>query len=227
MVTLDDLRAAIAHLVGLPSVPGLLQLNSDTCERAFEAYVFALTLRAIQRAGGTVVLQGVLSGPNPRPLVFRGGPGLLGSRAQDFCYARCSLNDREFEVHLDVLYQGSSGASHEIDVSLCKRSVADAVRQQSGALPNTRGLLGAIECKFYDSQLGTALGRTFVGLVDDCGVLVIKIFITNGQNAPLAAYLSKNARPQPFFAVSTLVVASRDRFVSVVEQALRQWAGVP
>ena len=125
------------------------------------------------------------------------------------------------------LRTAGSGASHEIDVSLCKRSVGEAVRQHRGALPNTRGLLGAIECKFYDSQLGTALGREFVGLLDDCGVLVIKIFITNGQNAPLAAYLSRKARPQPFFAVSTLVGASRDRFVSVVEQALRQWARVP
>jgi hypothetical protein len=224
VATLNDLREAVIHVLGLPSVPGLLQLNSDTRERAFECYVFALVLRAVQQAGGTVVLQGALSGPNPRPIVFRGGPGLLGSHAQNFCYASCSLNGREFEVHIDVLYLGSSGASHEIDVSLCDRSDADAVRQNPGRLPGTRGLRGAIECKFYDSHLGTVLGRAFVGLVHDLGGLVVMTFVTNGQSAPLAAYLSKSARPQPFFAVSPLIANNRDRLVGFVEQVLRQWA---
>jgi hypothetical protein len=227
MATLSDLRAAIGQILGLPSVAGVLQLNNNTRERAFECYVFALILRAVSKAGGSVELRGILSGPNPSVLVLRGGPGHLGSRAQDFCYARCSLNGQEFEVHVDVLYLGGSGASHEIDVSLCDRSVADSVRLTPGLLPKTLGLRAAIECKFYDSQLGTALGRTFVGLVDDCGALVLKTFVTNGRSAPLAAYFSKKSRPQPFFAVSPLVSGGRDRLVGVVEQALRQWAGVP
>jgi hypothetical protein len=227
MATLNDLRAAIVQILGLPNVAGVLQLNSNTRERAFECYVFALVLRAVQEAGGTVELRGIVSGPNPNPVVFRGGPGHLGSQAQDFCYARCSLNGREFEAHVDVVYLGSSGAAHEVDVSLCDRAVGEAARQTPGLLPNTRGLRSAIECKFYDSQLGTVLGRTFVGLVDDCGRLVFKTFVTNGQSAPLAAYLSKNARPQPFFAVSPLIPGNRDRLVRVIEQALRQWAGVP
>lgn len=160
--------------------------------------------------------------------MFRGGPGHLGSRAQDFCYASCTLGGKQFEVHVDVVYLGTSGAPHEIDVSICDQAVGDAVRQSSGVfLPNTRGLRGAIECKFYDSQLGTALGRTFVGLVDDCGGLVAKTFATNGQSPPLAAYFSKKARPQPFFDVSPLMPGNRDRLVRVIEQALRQWAGIP
>lgn len=227
MPTLNDLRKAIEQVLGLPSVAAVLQLNSNTRERAFECYVFALVVRAVRQAGGTVELRGVLSGPNPNPLVFRGGPGHLGSRAQDFCYARCTLGGKQFEVHVDVVYLGTSGAGHEIDVSLCDHVVGDAARRAPGVLPNTRGLRGAIECKFYDSDLKVALGRTFVGLIDDCGGLVVKTFITNGQNQPLAAYFSKNARPQPFFAVSPLIPSHRDRFVRVIEQALRQWAGVP
>ena len=125
------------------------------------------------------------------------------------------------------MYLGTSGAAHEIDVWLCDQAVGDTVRQTPGVLPNTRGPRRAIECKFYDSHLATVLGRTFVGLVDDCGAVVVKTFVTNGQNPPLAAYLSKKARPQPFFAVSPLIPRHRDRFVNVVEQALRQWAGVP
>jgi hypothetical protein len=227
MATLDDIRTAIGQVLGIPNVAALLQLNSNTRERGFECYVFALVIRAVRQASGTVALRGILSGPNPNPLVFRGGPGHLGSRAQDFCYARCTVGGKQFEVHVDVVYLGTSGAAHEIDVSFCDQTVGDAARQTPGVLPNTRGVRGAIECKFYDSQLGTALGRTFVGLVDDCGGLVLKTFVTNGQNPPLAAYLSKKARPQPFFAVSPLIAGNRDRLVRVVEQALRQWAGVP
>lgn len=227
MATLNDLRAAIGQLLGIQNLSAVLQLNSNTRERAFECFVFALVIRAVGRAGGTVEIRGILSGPNPNLLVFRGGPGHLGSRAQDFCYARCSLGAKRFEVHVDVVFLGTSGAAHEIDISLCDQSVGDAARQTPGVLPNTCGLRAAIECKFYDSQLGTVLGRTFVGLIDDCGDLVLKTFVTNGQNAPLATYFSKGARPQPFFRVSPLIPGDRDRFVRVVEQGLRKWAGVP
>ncbi len=227
MATLNDIRTTIAQLLGLPNVAAVLQLNSNTRERAFECYVFALVVRAALQAGGSVELRGILSGPNPNPLVFRGGPGHLGSRAQDFCYAHCTVGGKQFEVHVDVVYLGTSGAPHEIDVSLCDAAAGDAARQTPGVLPNTRGLRGVIECKFYDSQLGTVLGRTFVGLVDDCGGLVLKTFVTNGQNAPLAAYFSKTARPNPFFAVSPIIPGNKDRLVRVIEQALRRWAGVP
>ena len=227
MATLNDIRTAIGKALGIPSAAAVLQLNSNTRERAFECYIFALVVRAVRQAGGTVELRGVLSGPNPNPLVFRSGPGHLGSRAQNFCYARCTLGGKRFEVHADVVYLGTSGAAHEIDVSLCDQTVGDAARRTPGVLPNTRGLRAAIECKFYDSHLGTILGRTFVGLVDDCGDLVLKTFVTNGQSPPLAAYFSKKARPHPFFGVSPSIPGNRDRLVRVIEQALRQWAGVP
>lgn len=226
MATLNDIRTAIGQVLGIPNVAAVLQLNSNTRERAFECYVFALVVRAVRQAGGTVELRGVLSGPNPNPLVFRGGPGHLGSRAQNFCYARCTLGGKQFEVHVDVVYLGTSGAAHEIDVSICDQSIGDAARQTPGVLPNTSRLRASIECKFYDSQLGTALGRTFVGLVDDCGGLVFTTFVTNGQSPPLAAYFSKKSRPQPFFEVSPLIPGNRDRLVGVIEQALRKWAGV-
>jgi hypothetical protein len=227
VATLDEIRQAVAQLLGHQDVPAMLQLNSNTRERAFEAYIFALVLRAVRSAGGVVTLRGAQSGRNPQLLVFRGGPGHLGSRAQDFCYAECALNGREFEAHVDVLYLGNSGAAHEVDVSICDRTLADSVRNQPGLLPSTRGLQVAIECKFYDSELGTARGRTFVGLVDDCGNLKIKIFASNGQCAPLATYLSKRGRPQPFFNVSPFLATNGDRLASVIEQALRQWARVP
>lgn len=64
MTTLKDLRTAIDEVLGVPNVATVLQLNSNTRERAFECYVFALVVRAVRQAGGNVELRGVLSGAN-------------------------------------------------------------------------------------------------------------------------------------------------------------------
>jgi hypothetical protein len=228
MATLAELRAAVAQLLAAPGVQPVLQLNSNTRERAFEAYVFALGVRAVLQAGGVVELRGINTGPNPNPVVFRGSPGMLGSTQQNFCYAACTLNGKTFELHVDVRYEGSSGATHEVDVSICDHNRADSVRfAGAGTFPTSRALLGAFECKFYDSDLGTDLGREFVGLLDDCGNLKIKpAFVTNGHNDALASYFTHNRRPAPFFGVSPTTTQHSDRFVAIVEQALRQWAGV-
>ena len=113
MPTLSDLRNAVTTLLSLPAIPAVLQLNSATRERAFEAYVFSLFVKAIRQIGGTVIIRGIQSGDNPATVVFRGSPGRLGSQAQDFAYAYCVLGQKKFEIHLDVQYQGSSGAIHE------------------------------------------------------------------------------------------------------------------
>lgn len=223
--TFQELVNAVDQLLNLTATRTALQLNSLTRERAFEAYVFSLVLQAVQQAGGTVEIKGVNTGTNPNPVVFRGAPGQMSSRAQDFAYARCVLANRPFEIHVDVQYLGSSGATHEVDVSIYDATKADATRTNR-ALPKTRHMYGAIECKFYDSTLGTALGRAFVGLVDDCGRLQIKCFVTNGQSSALAQYFTQERRPQPFFDLSPLRQSVEDRFIYHVEQALRKWRGI-
>src|SRR5260370_30983718 len=115
MASLDELKQVIDNLLGLSSASQLLSLNSNTCERAYEAYVLSLCALAVRKAGGTATLTGINSGPNPAIVVFRGAPGDMASRAQDFCYMDCTLCRKRFEIHVDVVYEGQSGASHEID----------------------------------------------------------------------------------------------------------------
>lgn len=195
MPTLADLRNSIDQILRLPGIPATLQLNSPTRERAFEGYVFSLLVRAVRQAGGTATLIGRNSGPNPKAVVFRGGPGLLGSTAQDFAYAQCQLGTKDFELHLDVQYEGSSEAIHEVDVSIYDRDAADRIRSNPAVFAKTTKLHGAIECKFYDSTLDTTLGRTFVGLVDDCGGLEFKVFATNGLSQGLVRYFTPKKDP--------------------------------
>src|SRR5262245_51578931 len=152
---LANLRSAVDALLSLSASQQLLQLNSNTCERAYEAYILALCCEAVRRAGGTVTMTGIVSGPQPVAVVFRGAPGSMASQNQDFAYADCALSGRRFEIHVDIEYQGTSGALHEIDVSICDSGHAQDVRAVSGT-PKAAGnkLIMAFECKFYESTPG-------------------------------------------------------------------------
>ena len=222
---LAALQAANMSLLSLPGAGQLLSLNSNTCERAYEAYVFSRCCEAVRRAGGTVQLTGIRSGSTPNPVVFRGAPGSMASQNQVFAYASCALNQKRFELHLDVEYQGTSEALHEVDVAMCDENHATAVRTTRSTPKATRNkLLMAFECKFYESTPEVSLGRTFVGLISDCGSLRLKGFVTNVPSDKLRQYFSKNARPEPFLGINPLNAASEDRFIHYVEQELRKWA---
>jgi hypothetical protein len=226
VATLADLIAAINTALQLPSSGQLLRLNNQTRERAFEAYVLGLLVRAVRQAGGTPTTWGITSGQSPNIFVCRGAPGRLGSTSSDYGYVRCDLENEHFEIHLDVQYEGKSSAIHEIDVSIYESAAAERARQSQNFFPKVNKLIGAIECKFYDSRLGTSLGRTFVGLVADCGTLRLKCFITNGSSPSLAKYFQPSPRPGVHLRVSPLRLSDETRLVHYFEAELRRWAKV-
>jgi len=223
--TLQELKQAVDDLLGLAAAGQLLQLNSDTCDRAYEAYALGLCVQAVRNAGGTATLTGIVSGPNPDPVVFRGAPGSMSSRGQNFCYVDCALGRKRFEIHVDVLYEGQSGASHELDVSLCESVHAQDVRQTGRAPRTNKNLIAAIECKFYESTPGVVLARTFVGLIKDCSPNRLNAFVANQSSSGLDSFLSTTWAPKPFTDLTPLAPESERRFVYNVEQVLRQWAG--
>ena len=225
MATLADLRNAVDNLLNLTSTATLLQLNSYTRERAYEAYVFSLCVEAVNRAGGQVTLVGIQTGPNPPTLVFRGGPGSMSSRAQDFCYARCILGGKTFEIHVDVEYEGTSGATHEIDVSICESRHCDSVRATGHSPRTNKNLIMLFECKFYTNNPGVLLARTFVGLRSDCSNYQLSGFVSNITTQGLRDYLSMKNRPKPFIPIP-LDTGSEELFIRTIQQELRRWARV-
>jgi len=82
----------------------------------------------------------------------------------------------------------------------------------------------AFECKFYENAPSVGLGRTFVGLVSDCGTLRMKAFVANLQSGNLRRYFSKNDRPEPFLGLVPTDTSSEERFIRNVEQELVKWA---
>lgn len=230
MTTITDLKNAIDNLLSLPSTRTRLHLNSDTQERAFEAYVFSLCSKAVNNLGlkpsvtATAILTGIQSGPNPTQAIFRGAPGNIWSDSQDFCYLDCTINDKRFEVHVDVTYEGKSGANHELDVSIYSKAQADAARTKRVFPKMNKPLIGAMECKFYTSTPGVALARTFVGLLTDSSSnKIFKAFISNQATDGLNKFLSIGPA-NSFTDLSPLDPDSEDRFIRNLEQFLLEWS---
>lgn len=220
----DDIKKKIDTLLSLSVASQVLSLNSDTVERAYEAYIWSLCKCAVESAGGTATLMGINSGANPSTVVLRGAPGNMDSTAQDYCYILCELNGKEFEIHVDVKYEGSSKAIHEIDVSMCNHDGAEAVRL-TRRLPKASKLIVIIECKFYTASTpGAAQGREFVGLISDCSRGKLNAFVSNKASENLDKYFSNNKKLQPFTDLDPADKDAEERFIRNVEQALRKWA---
>ena len=223
-MTKKDIKEKINQLLDLASRTQILTLNSDTVERAYEAYIWSLCKQAVEEAGGHAVLTGIKSGAAPREIVLRGSPGSMASTMQDFCYINCQLEKKEFEIHVDVQYEGSSGASHEIDASIYDHVSAEAVRS-NGGLPRSSKLIMAIECKFYMSSVpSAALGRGFVGLVRDYPGTRLNAFVSNKASKNLNKYFTNKSNIEPFTDLEPGQTAAADRFVRIIEQALRKWS---
>jgi hypothetical protein len=224
VASLQDLRNSIDELLGLNATGQLLRLNRNAREKAYEVYIFSLIARSVESLGGSVEIHGMISGPNPPELVFRGGPGQMWSTSDDFCYLVCRLRQKRFEVHVSVTYEGQSAANHEIDVSIIEQAHADKSRR--GALfPRTnKNLVGAIECKFYESNPGVVLGRTFVGLLSDCTSNRFQALAANRTSTGLESFLSKVNSPLNFTDLTPLDKKAEERFIGTLAQALKQWS---
>ncbi|MGH9550359.1 MAG: hypothetical protein ACRD3W_13335, partial [Terriglobales bacterium] len=65
MATLQDLKAAIDLLLNHPLGIAQFQLIRRVEEKAYEAYIFGLCLRAARELGATPILRGNTGPPNP------------------------------------------------------------------------------------------------------------------------------------------------------------------
>lgn len=219
MATLQDLEQAIDDLLGHPLGPGSYRLVSRVEEKAYEAYVFGLVLRAVRQLGVTPVLRGIAALPNP--FVFRGGPGQIHSQYRNYGYATFTLNGRDFEVHAGVEFVGTSGMTHELDVCIMRAEDADRCRQQPND-PPAASVVTAWECKFYDSRLDKGLARAFVGLISDLGDLRESGFCSNQSHPQMPAYFRPKNRPYPHLLLSPLNTAGEERFVGHLAAELKK-----
>ncbi len=204
------------------AVAGQFQLVRRAGEKAYEAHVFGLCLRAARELGATPVLRGITG--TPTPFVFRGGPGQIHSTSRNYGYAEFALNGHEFQVHVGVEFQGTSGMTHELDVCIMRATDARACRNaQSRDDPQAASLIGGWVCKFYPGNLDKGLGRAFVGLIDDMGSNVrLSGMCSNSSHPQLLSYFQPQRRPQPHFRLTPLQPSNENIFVNQIKGELKK-----
>lgn len=220
MATLADLENAIDALLNHPLGVGQYQLVRRVEEKAYEAYVFGLCLRAVRELGVTPILRGI-SG-TPAPFVFRGAPGQIHSTSRNFGYASFTLNGYDFEIHAGVEFKGTSGMTHELDVCIMRAMDARACRFQPDD-PPAASLIAGWECKFYPGSLQKVLGRAFVGLMDDMGTNVrLSGMCSNSEHPQLRDYFQPQRRPHPHFRLTPLFQSNENIFVNQIKGELKK-----
>ena len=220
MATLADLENAIDVLLNHPLGAGQYQLVRRVEEKAYEAYIFGLCLRAVRELGVVPILRGISAAPVP--FIFRGGPGQIHSDRRNYGYAEFSINGQDFEIHAGVEFKGSSGMTHELDICIMRQAAADQCREDPDDPPSS-SLVAGWECKFYDKRLDKVLGRAFLGLVADMGNnLRISGFCSNLENAQLSRYFRLKGRPHPHFLLSPLDPSNENIFVNQIKGALKK-----
>lgn len=220
MATLSELENAIDNLLGHPLGVGRYQLVRQVEEKAYEAYVFGLCLRAIRELGVIPILRGIKDVPNP--FIFRGGPGQIHSDSKNYGYAQFSLNGNDFEIHAGVEFKGTSSMTHELDVCIMRGADAVQCRQQPDD-PPPASLIGGWECKFYGGNLQKGLGRSFVGLIDDMGTNVrLCGMCSNSVHPQLCDYIQPQRRPHPHFRLTPLESSNEDIFVNLIKAEIKK-----
>lgn len=221
MATLADLENAIDSLLQHPLGVGRYQLVRRVEEKAYEAYVFGLCLRAVRELGVTPILRGISDTPDP--FIFRGAPGQIHSQSRNYGYAEFSLNGQGFEIHAGVEFKGTSGMTHELDVCIMRREDAEKCRSQPDD-PAAASLVAGWECKFYVGNLQKGLGRAFVGLIDDMGSNIrLSGFCSNSEHPQLREYFRPQNRPDPHFRLTPLA-KFEDIFVNQIKGELKKLA---
>lgn len=220
MATIQDLEQAIDNLLNHPLGLGQYHLVRRVEEKAYEAYVFALCLRAVRELGVIPVLRGI-SG-TAVPFIFRGAPGQIHSQARNFGYAEFTLNDWDFEIHAGVEFKGNSGMTHEVDVCIMRADDARRCRNQPDDPPGA-SLVAGWECKFYAGNLQKGLGRAFVGLIDDMGSnLRLSGLCSNSVHPQLKDYFQPQRRPHPHFRLTPLEASNESIFVNQIKGELKK-----
>jgi hypothetical protein len=160
-----SLDRIIASLERVLSVFAAAPLLASAADDIYEAFLFSVVIEAANKEGAITSWR-YSDGRLASQLIFRRSPGFIHAGGP-FTHALLEFpNKAPLEVHVGVRIAGVSGLAHECDVAVLTSSEGDRSRQ-GGVLPRSRGLIVAIEAKYYASSLPLHLGRGFLGLGKD------------------------------------------------------------
>jgi len=163
VTVVDDLLTSVRD--ALPSAVALNFTSATDPWDIFEAYTFALIVKAARADGYTVSYHGLKTVGGSAQFVFRRSPGSIWSPHFSYVHLSHGLSV-PLELHVGVRIQGQSGVAHEADVAAIDAGEASQARANRFA-PRSRGLLFLFECKYYATDLGLGILRGYLGLALD------------------------------------------------------------
>ncbi|MEC6897223.1 hypothetical protein [Photobacterium piscicola] len=185
----SKLLSALRKYLGNRKISNLLNnSNSDL----YEAYIFSIVLQAAKLQGANVYFEDV-NGIITNNLLFRTSPGNIYSKAKNYTHAVVEFPDFKIvEVHIGVKVAGMSGVTHEADVAIIERSEGETCRIQN-VHPRHTKLIFAVECKYYFTNLGINLARSFLGLDKEFNSKKV-FFVSNTTSRSVEKVLSRHGR---------------------------------
>lgn len=154
-------------LSAIPSCPSRWFAN-ESRDNLYEAYIFVIIANALLSRGWKMQHKNILGHIDPPNFIFRCAPGKIWSRYRAYSYLHFMNQGKEYELHIGIEVQGSSGVENEIDVSLIESKEAELARKMpSKNKVNSSKVPIVVECKCYTNPLGKNIGREFLGLVKD------------------------------------------------------------
>ncbi|WP_328345225.1 hypothetical protein [Micromonospora sp. NBC_00421] len=188
---LAQLRAELP--TALPSALSVGGPSPTAGNDLYEAYLFALVLRAASNEGYSISFADGVGGI-PAEFRLRRSPGRLPSGA-GFTHAILALPDSSkdpLEVHTGVAVIGKSKVAHEADVLVIPSADAQRCRQL-GIDPASHDAILVIEGKYYTTPLTLGTGREFLGLEVDLSAR-FKVFAATITNPSVIHLLEGRKR---------------------------------
>jgi hypothetical protein len=137
-------------------------LMANVANDLYEAYLFSVIIDAARREGASVEYRDG-NGNLVSQLWFRRSPGVLHGDPLFTHGVVHFANHEPLEVHVGIRVSGVSHIAHECDVCVLKQGECNRSRADN-LLPRSRGVLLALEAKYYAVPLPLGLGRALLGL---------------------------------------------------------------
>lgn len=186
------LLAEIRATLGAAVAPNLTTASAG-CD-LFEAYIWSIIIEAARNEGAAVSYENS-DCSIPGIFTFRTGPGrIYMSTPSSPVYTHAVLafpDKRVVEAHLGIYVSGYSQVQHECDTAVLLRDEATRCRQEKRNPRHTK-LIIATECKFYSTNLGVDLARSFFGLITDVRG-GDRRFVSNWTSAPVQQFFGRRA----------------------------------
>lgn len=153
-------RDFLSHL---PNSPHPRKLGTSKQSKVFEVYVYCRLANAFLNNGWKLLHRSIKQNRvSPSSFIFRGSPGYIWGKTQDFSYFRVKKGNKIYELHLGVQLKGKSTIEHEIDISVISYKSGLIARQSK--IPVTySNCVVTIECKVYTKSFHKKDARGVLG----------------------------------------------------------------